>query len=102
MEVNLRKDNYFVQDIKWHKSQDNYNEFICGTKAKTTVFIELGVGYNTPGIIRYPFEAMVHTNPDAILIRLNRDHFDGMAENIDSTVSFNEDMTTVVNDLKLP
>lgn len=100
MEVNLRKDKYFVQNTKWYKSQDNYNKFISGTKGKSTVFLELGVGYNTPGIIRYPFEAMVHNNHDAILIRLNRDHTEGSSENFGSTISFTEDMTRVIYDLR--
>ena len=100
MEVNLRKDNYFVQDSKWYKSQDNYNLFISGTKGKSTVFLELGVGYNTPGIIRYPFEAMVRNNPNALLIRINRDHTEGMSENLGSTISFDEDMTTIINEIR--
>ena len=100
MEVNLRKDNYFVQDSKWYKSQDNYNLFISGTKGKSTVFLELGVGYNTPGIIRYPFESLVYNNPDALLIRINRDHTEGMSENLGSTISFDEDMTTIINEIR--
>lgn len=99
MEVNLRKDSYFVQDINWYTSQDNYSKFISGTTGKSTVFLELGVGYNTPGIIKFPFEKMVHNNPDALLIRLNRDHLDGMAENLGSTISFDEDMTEIINDI---
>ena len=99
MEVNLRKDNYFVQDSRWYKSQENYNKFIPATKGKSTVFLELGVGYNTPGIIRYPFETMVHKNANALLIRLNRDHLNGMPENLGSTITFREDMTTVINDI---
>jgi NAD-dependent SIR2 family protein deacetylase len=100
MEVNLRKDNYFVQDSNWYKSQENYNEFISATKGKTTVFLELGVGYNTPGIIRYPFETLIHNNPNAMLIRINRDHPDGMSENLGSTISFAELMSSAINDIK--
>ncbi len=74
MEVNLRKDNFFVQDSNWYTSEDNYRKFISGTEGKSTLFLELGVGYNTPGIIRFPFEAMVRNNPNALLIRLNQDH----------------------------
>jgi hypothetical protein len=61
--------------------------------------LELGVGYNTPGIIRIPFEAMARNNHNALLIRLNRDHMNGMSENLGSTISFDEDMTTVINDI---
>jgi len=100
MEVNLRKDNFFVQDSKWYTSESNYRNFISGTEGKSTLFLELGVGYNTPGIIRFPFEAMVYNNSRALLIRLNRDHTKGMSENTESTISFNEDMTTIINDIR--
>lgn len=100
MDVNLRKDNYFVQDTKWYSSEGNYRKFISGIKEKSALFIELGVGYNTPGIIRYPFENMINNNRGATLIRLNRDHPEGMAENAESTISFSEDMTTVINDIR--
>jgi NAD-dependent SIR2 family protein deacetylase len=100
MEVNLRKDNFFVQDSYWYTSESNYRKFISETYNKTTVFLELGVGYNTPGIIRFPFEAMVNNNPNALLIRFNRDHLNGLPENLGSTISFNEDMTTVIKDIK--
>jgi NAD-dependent SIR2 family protein deacetylase len=100
MDTNLRKDNYFVQGSNWYKSENNYREFISGTSGKPTIFLELGVGYNTPGIIRFPFEAMVSNNQNALLLRLNKDHMDGIPENHGSTISFDEDMTTIINDLK--
>lgn len=100
MDVNLRKDNFFIQDSRWYTSESNYRKFIADTEGKPTVFLELGVGYNTPGIIRFPFEAMVRNNPNALLLRLNRDHMDGMSENLESTISFDEDMTTVINDIR--
>jgi NAD-dependent SIR2 family protein deacetylase len=100
MEVNLRKDNFFVQDNNWYTSESNYRNFISGTEEKSTVFLELGAGYNTPGIIRFPFEAMVRNNPNALLIRLNRDHTNGMSENLESTISFDEDMTTIINEIR--
>ena len=100
MEVNLRKDKYFVQDNNWYNSESNYEKFIYLTKDKPTVFLELGVGYNTPGIIRLPFEIMVKANHHAVLIRINRDYLNGMRENEGSTVSFCEDMMTVIKDFK--
>jgi hypothetical protein len=84
----------------WYNSEDNYRKFISGTEGKSTVFLELGVGYNTSGIIRFPFESMVRNNHNAILIRLNRDDLQGMPENLESTIAFNEDMTTVANAIK--
>jgi len=99
MEVNLRKDNYFVQDSNWYTLESNYRKFISGTEGKSTVFLELGVGYNTPGIIRFPFEAMVSNNPNALLIRLNRYHPGSMPEILGFAISFDEEMTTVINDI---
>lgn len=100
MDVNLRKDNFFIQDSTWYTSESNYRKFISSIEGKPTVFLELGVGFNTPGIIRYPFENMVHNNPNAFLIRLNRDHINGMSENLEVTISFDEDMTKVIDDIR--
>jgi len=55
--------------------------------------LEFGVGFNTPGIIRYPFENMTYQNPEATLIRFNRDYPMGAAEIADQTISFTEDIT---------
>jgi|WetSurSiteA1Bulk_404760.scaffolds.fasta_scaffold06700_2 hypothetical protein len=60
---------------------------------------EIGVGYNTPGIIRYPFESMLLSNPNAILIKVNRFDPAGIEENRDSSVALTEEITKVVNDL---
>lgn len=61
--------------------------------------MELGVGFNTPGIIRYPFEQMTYVNPDATIIRLNKDYPDGADENKDKTIAFDEDMMEVISAL---
>lgn len=100
MDVNLRKDNRFVQDENWHQAESNYNSFVSGFKNELVVFVELGVGYNTPGIIRYPFEAMVYRNPKATLIRVNRDYPEGLPENHNSTIAFTEEIKLVLNDIR--
>lgn len=51
----LRKDAAFVEDEGWHNAQKNYANFLTESETKNTVFLELGVDYNTPGIIKYPF-----------------------------------------------
>ena len=71
MEVNLRKDSFFVEDDHWHKLNQTYENFIHTYKEKRLVFLELGVGFHTPGIIRFPFEQMTHDFKDATLIRVN-------------------------------
>lgn len=73
MEMNLRSDNYFVEDEEWHEAADRYAEFLEQNKDKTVVLLELGVGFNTPVIIRFPFEKMVRKHKSYSLIRLNWD-----------------------------
>ena len=72
MEVNIRKDMYFVEDEQWHEERARYQAFLEENKRKIVVFLELGVGYNTPTIIRYPFEQMTANWPAATLIRIGR------------------------------
>ena len=99
MDINIRKDKYFVQDENWDIAYNNYEKFIENNENKKIVFIELGVGYNTPGIIRYPFEQMTNKNDKAVLIRLNKDYPQGPIENKSKTISFTEDMMEVIERL---
>ena len=73
MEMNLRCDNYFVEDEAWHEAADRYADFLKQNRNKKVVLLELGVGFNTPIIIRFPFEKMVRENSSYSLIRLNMD-----------------------------
>lgn len=96
MEINIRKDNFFVEDEKWHEMSKNYSEFLKNADDdKNIVFLELGVGFNTPAIIRYPFEQMTYNCPNATLIRLNRDYSQAIPENKDKTISFNEEISEI-------
>jgi NAD-dependent SIR2 family protein deacetylase len=97
MDVSIRKDKYFVQDKAWYDALGRYEVFLKEIERKKTVFMELGVGFNTPGIIRYPFEQMAHANPDSALIRLNRDFPEGAAGNKNKTIAFDEDMMEVLS-----
>lgn len=92
MDVNLRHNEFFVQDKAWYQANDRYDAFLPKTKNGNIAFLELGVGFNTPGIIRYPFEQMTYKNPNATLIRMNRDYPMGMKENKQRTISFDEDV----------
>ena len=71
MEPNLRCDDTFVQDEGWYRAARRYSEFIDGCRGGKVLFLELGVGYNTPGIIKYPFWRMTRDNPDALYAILN-------------------------------
>ena len=94
MEINVRKDNFFVEDEKWHQMYNNYSNYLKRVDGKI-VFLELGVGFNTPIIIRYPFEQMTHDNPNTTLIRLNRSYPDAIPQNKDKTIGFDEEISEI-------
>ena len=71
MAMNLRCDQYFVEDDHWHQAAKRYSAFLEQAALKETVVLELGVGFNTPAIIRFPFEKMVRQNGRWSFIRLN-------------------------------
>jgi len=71
MTLNLRSDNHFVQDEGWYRASDRYEAFVRSHETGRVLFLELGVGYNTPGIIKYPFWRMTAKNPHAEYIRIN-------------------------------
>jgi NAD-dependent SIR2 family protein deacetylase len=96
MDVNVNKDPCFVRDARWHDSQRRYLAFLRACDRQKVVFLELGVGFNTPGIIRFPFERLVQANPNAVLIRINRDHPRGLPDIESRTIAFPEDMAHVV------
>lgn len=65
LRMNLRTDGDFVQDDGWYEAADRYRGFCEKAMEGNTLFLELGVGYNTPGIIKYPFWEMVMDNARA-------------------------------------
>lgn len=67
---------FLCEDKHWHELQQNYDDFIKQYQDKKVVFIELGVGFNTPGIIRFPFEEMTKKFLQATLIRVNDKYAD--------------------------
>ena len=71
MAMNLRCDDSFVQDEGWYTAAERYEEFIRRHRNLHILFLELGVGFNTPGIIKYPFMQMTAENPKAIYACIN-------------------------------
>ena len=96
MSVNLRCDDTFVEDEHWHKMCDLYEEFIKKKEKKKVLLLEFGVGYNTPGIIRYPFESMVYHHPKFHLVRFNNRYSDIPEEIENRGVSVSEDIGLVI------
>lgn len=97
MDVHVRKNQYFVQDEDWNKAAERYEDFMHRyADHGRVVLLELGIGFNTPTIIRYPFEQVTYHNPKATLIRLNSEYPHGPQETAARTISFTENMESVV------
>ena len=71
MSMNLRADDTFVEDEGWHDAAERYNNFIRTRNGQHILFMELGVGMNTPVIIKIPFMKMTVQNPKAVYACLN-------------------------------
>ena len=70
--MNLRSDDKFVEDEGWHRAAERYADFLRTRDGQKILFLELGVGYNTPVIIKYPFWQMTAKNPDATYACINQ------------------------------
>lgn len=70
--MNLRSDNKFVEDEGWHRAAERYENFLRTRAGGKILFLELGVGYNTPVIIKYPFWQMTAKNPNATYACINQ------------------------------
>ena len=71
MTMNLRADDKFVEDEGWHRAAERYENFLRTRGGQRVLFLELGVGYNTPGIIKYPFWRMTAKNERAVYACIN-------------------------------
>lgn len=71
MTMNLRVDERFVQDEGWYAAAERYSDFLHRHEGQHLLLLELGVGGNTPGIIKYPFWQMTAENPKAVYACVN-------------------------------
>lgn len=99
MTMNLRIDDKFVQDDGWYKAKNNYENFLNENKDKKIVFLELGVGRNTPGIIKYPFMQMTYQNKNATYISINLDEEILLEEIKKQSIKIKEDIKKVLCDI---
>ena len=70
--MSLRSDDKFVEDEGWHAAAERYESFLRTRKGQKILYLELGVGYNTPVIIKYPFWRMTARNPNAVYACVNQ------------------------------
>lgn len=99
METNLRKDAFFVQDDNWYKQSKRYERFIENAINKKVVLLEFGVGFNTPGIIRFPFEQMTYQNKNWNLVRFNKDDCNTFFDIENKTILVENDINEIVKNL---
>ncbi len=100
MDVHVRKNQFFVQDENWDKAAERYEKFMTRyVDGGPAVLLELGIGFNTPTIIRYPFEQVTYHNPQATLIRINSEYPHGPKVTAARTIPFTENMQEVVSAL---
>lgn len=99
MAMHLRCDQYFVEDEHWNEAAGRYASFLEKYKRKNVVLLELGVGFNTPTIIRFPFEQMLRGNENWSLIRLNLDEAFVPESFEKRAVGINEDIAKSMKDI---
>ena len=97
--MNLRSDDTFVEDEGWHIAARRYKNFLNKYKGTHILFLELGVGYNTPGIIKFPFWNMTMDNPNAVYACLNFKEIGVPQEIEDQTIIIDGDICRTLNDM---
>ena len=99
MTMNLRSDNKFVEDEDWHRAAERYENFLRTREGQKILFLELGVGYNTPVIIKYPFWQMTAKNPDATYACINQGQAVCPREIARQSICINADIAPVLSSL---
>ena len=99
MTMNLRCDDTFVQDEGWYRASERYSDFLRRHKNADVLFLELGVGFNTPIIIKYPFWQMTAKNPNAVYACVNFDEAFCPEELKGKSICINRDIAEVLRDM---
>ena len=99
MSMNLRADDTFVEDEGWNKAAGRYEDFLNENKYGKIVYLELGVGGNTPGIIKYPFWKMTYANPKAVYVCINKGEAEVPGEIEKQSICVNNDIYEVLKSL---
>ena len=97
MSLNLRSDDTFVEDAGWHAAAERYRKYLATHLSKKILFMDLGTGYNTPGIIKYPFWRMTMECEEATLACINIKDTDVPAEIADKSLCIAADIGAVID-----
>ena len=96
MTMNLRCDNKFAEDEGWHAAAERYENFLRTRDGQKFLFLELGVGYNTPVIIKYPFWQMTAKNLNATYVCINREQAFAPEEIANRAIVINDDIGKIL------
>ena len=99
MAMNLRADDTFVEDEGWHAAAGRYRDFLEAHQMGKVLYLELGVGENTPVIIKYPFWRRTYANPDATYVCVNYGEAYTHQDIRDSSILMDADVDQVLKDL---
>lgn len=99
MGMNLRADDTFVEDAGWHAAAQRYTDFVRSRSGQKILFLELGVGYNTPGIIKLPFWQMTAANKNAVYACVNLGDTAVPPEIADRAICLDADIFGVIEQL---
>ena len=100
MTMNLRADNSFVQDEGWYRAAERYEVFLRRYQGAWVLFLELGVGYNTPGIVKFSFRRMTARNPKAVYACVNLGEAGAPREIANRSICIDGDIGEVLKKLK--
>ena len=98
--MNLRSDDKFVEDEGWLKAAERYSDFLRARRNQKILFLELGVGFNTPSIIKYPFWQMTANNPNAVYACINYGEAGCPNEIQEQSVCIDSDIGKIIEQLR--
>lgn len=99
VKMNLRSDDTFVEDEGWHKAAGSYTTYLSEHKGMYVLFLELGVGGNTPAIIKYPFWQMTFDNENAVYACVNHSEAFCPKEIEDRSICINGDIAEILEEI---
>ena len=99
VKMNLRADDSFVENEGWHAASAAYSDFLRRHEGLHVLFLEIGVGGNTPVIIKYPFWQMTNDNKNAVYACLNYNKAVGPKQIEDRSIIIDGDSGNVIKQL---
>ena len=100
MSMNLRADETFVQDAGWEAACSRYERFVKDHRGAKILYLEIGVGFNTPGIVKYNFWRQTYANPNAVYACLNFNEAYAPKEIADRSICIDGDSAEVIAALR--